>query len=34
LKERDHMGDLVTDGKIILKQTLKKQDRRAWMAFL
>jgi hypothetical protein len=30
MKGRDHMGDLVIDGRIIFKWILKKQGMRMW----
>jgi hypothetical protein len=34
LKETDLLGDLGIDGKILLKQILKKQDVRVWIGFM
>lgn len=34
MKERDHFEDLYLDGRIILKQILKKQCGKVWAGFI
>jgi hypothetical protein len=34
LKERNHLEDLVVDGRMTLKRTLNKQDARVWARFI